>query len=119
MLKNQLPSPTFERLWIRRRRAKIAIAESSEMSPIKASVTHIDLHDSGLSWIEVELDVPGQCERIELDLEKLGPSAYAPPLLNSPAGLRRIWITNDSPPAITLGETIWAKSFTKGEDASD
>jgi hypothetical protein len=90
------------------------------MIPITASVTHIDSHDSGLSWIEVEIDVPGRCERIELDLGKLGPSAYAPPLLNSPEGLRRLWITNDGPPTITVGETIWARSFTKGEDqASD
>ena len=89
------------------------------MIPIRASVTHIDLQDSGLSWIEVEIDVPGQCERIELDLEELGPLAYAPPLLNSPEGLRKIWITNDGPPTITVGETIWASSFTKGESADD
>jgi hypothetical protein len=86
---------------------------------IRASVTHIDLQNSGLSWIEVEIDVPGRCERIELDLEKLGPSAYAPPLLNSPEGLRKIWITNDGPPTITVGETIWARSFIKGEDPSN
>ena len=42
------------------------------MMPIRASVTQIDLQESGRSWIEVEIDVPDQCERIELDLEELG-----------------------------------------------
>ena len=85
------------------------------MIPIRASVTHIDLQDSGRSWIEVEIDVPSQSERIELDLEELGPLAYAPPLLNSPAGLRKIWITHDGPPTINVGETISARSFIKGK----
>ena len=85
------------------------------MIPIRGSVTHIDSHHSGLSWIEVEIDVPGQCERIELDVEKLGPLAYAPPLINSPEGLRKIWITIDGPTTIKLGDTIPARSFIKGE----
>jgi hypothetical protein len=88
------------------------------MMPVRATVTHIDSQDCGLSWIEVEIDVPGRCERIELDLKELGPSAYAPPLLNSPEGLRKIWITNDGPPALNVGERIWARSFTKGEDSA-
>ena len=87
------------------------------MIPIRASVTQINLQESGRSWIEVEIDVPGQCERIELDLEELGPLAYAPPLLNSPQGLRRLWITQDGPPTINVGETISARSFSKGESA--
>ena len=92
-------------------------AETQEMMPIRASVTQIDLQESDRSWIEVEVDVPGQCERIELDLEELGPLAYAPPLLNSPEGLRKLWITQDGPPTIKVGETISARSFTKGEPA--
>jgi hypothetical protein len=87
------------------------------MTPIRASVTQIILHESGRSWIEVEIDVPGQSERIELDLEELGASAYAPPLLNSPEGLRKLWITQDGPPPINVGETISARSFTRGEPA--
>ena len=85
------------------------------MIPIRAFVTQINLQESGRSWIEVEIDVPDQCERIELDLEELGPLAYAPPLLNSPQGLRRLWITRDGPPTIHVGETISARSFRKGE----
>jgi hypothetical protein len=85
------------------------------MLPIRASVTQINLQESGRSWIEVEIDVPAQCERIELDLEELGASAYAPPLLNSPEGLRKLWITQDGPPTINVGETLSARSFTKGE----
>jgi hypothetical protein len=87
------------------------------MLPIRASVTQINLQESGRSWIEVEIDVPAQCERIELDLEELGASTYAPPLLNSPEGLRKLWITQDGPPTIKVGETIPARSFTKGEQA--
>jgi hypothetical protein len=75
------------------------------------------LQESGLLWIEVEIDVPSQSERIELELEELGPLAYAPPLLNSPEGLRKLWITQDGLPTINVGETIWARSFTKGEPA--
>ena len=85
------------------------------MIPIRASVTQINLQEPGRSWIEVEIDVPDQCERIELDLEELGPLTYAPPLLNSPEGLRKLWITQDGPPTINVGETISARSFTKGE----
>jgi hypothetical protein len=87
------------------------------MLPISAFVTQINLQEPGRSWIEVEIDVPGQCERIELDLEELGPLAYAPPLLNSPAGLRKLWITQDGPPTINVGEKISARSFVKGESA--
>jgi len=92
-------------------------ARLKKMIPIRASVTQIDLHESGRSWIEVVIDVPAQCERIELDLEELGPLAYAPPLLNSPEGLRKLWITQDGPPTIKVGETISARSFIKGEPA--
>ena len=92
-------------------------AMTQEMIPIRASVTQINLQESGCSWIEVEIDVPGQCERIELDLEELGPLAYSPPLLNSPQGLRKLWITQDGPPTINVGETILARSFTNGESA--
>jgi len=88
-----------------------------KMIQIRASVTQINLHESGRSWIEVEIDVPGQCERIELDLEELDASAYAPTLLNSPQGLRKLWITQDGPPTINVGETISARFFTKGEAA--
>ena len=87
------------------------------MIPIRASVTQINWQKSGLSWIEVEIDVPGQCERIELNLEELGPLAYAPPLLNSPQGLRKLWITQDGPFTINVGDTISARSFSKGESA--
>jgi hypothetical protein len=87
------------------------------MIPIRASVTQINLQEPGRSWIEVEIDVPTQCERVELDLEELSPSAYAPPLLNSPQGLRKLWITQDGPATIKVGETILASSFTKGEPA--
>jgi hypothetical protein len=86
------------------------------MISIEACVTQINL-EHGRSWIEVEIDVPGQCERIELDLEELGHLAYAPPLLNSPEGLRKLWITQEGPPTINVGETISARSFTKGESA--
>jgi hypothetical protein len=88
-----------------------------KMISIRASVTQIHLQEPDRSWIEVEIDVPGQCERIELDLEELGPLAYAPPLLNSPQGLRKLWITQDGPPTINVGETISARSFSKGESA--
>jgi hypothetical protein len=87
------------------------------MLPIRAFVTQINLQESGRSWIEVEINVPGECERIELELEELGPSAYAPPLLNSPEGLRKLWITQEGPPTIKIGETISARSFAKGEPA--
>ena len=90
---------------------------TQEMNSIRASVTQIILQEPDRSWIEVEIDVPGQCERIELDLEELGPWAYAPPLLNSPEGLRRLWITQDGPPTINVGETISARSFIRGEPA--
>jgi hypothetical protein len=92
-------------------------AITQEMISIRASVTQINLQEAGRSWIEVEIDVPGQCERIELDLEELGLLAYAPPLLNSPEGLRKLWITQDGTPTINVGETISARSFTKGEPA--
>ena len=97
--------------------AKSSLLKVKKMIPIRASVTQINLQESGRSWIEVEIDVPDQCERIELDLEELGPLAYAPPLLNSPEGLRKLWITQDGPPTINVGETISARSFTKGEAA--
>ena len=87
------------------------------MIPIRAFVTQINLQESGRSWIEVEIDVPDQCERIELDLEELGPLAYAPPVLNSPQGLRKLWITQDGPLTIKVGETVLANSFSKGESA--
>jgi hypothetical protein len=90
---------------------------TQEMNSIRASVTQIILQEPDRSWIEVEIDVPGQCERIELDLEELGPWAYAPALLNSPVGLRRLWITQDGPPTIKVGETISARSFIRGEPA--
>jgi hypothetical protein len=85
------------------------------MFSIRASVTQILLAESGRSWIEVEIDVPAQCERIELDLGGLGPLAYAPPLLNSPEGLRKLWITQDGPLTINVGEKISASFFAKGE----
>ena len=94
---------------------KSSLLKVKKMIPIRASVTQINLQESGRSWIEVEIDVPDQCERIELDLEELGPLAYAPPLLNSPQGLRRLWITQDGPPTINVGATISARSFRKGE----
>jgi hypothetical protein len=93
-------------------------ATPEKMIPVTASVTQINLQEAGRSWIEVEIDVPGQCERIELDLEELGASAYAPPLLNSPEGLRKLWITQDGPPTINVGETISARAFAKGEGAA-
>ena len=86
-----------------------------KMISIRASVTQIHLQEPDRSWIEVEIDVPDQCERIELDLEEFGLLAYAPPLLNSPEGLRRLWITQDGPPTINVGETISARSFIRGE----
>jgi hypothetical protein len=95
--------------------AKSSLLKVKKMIPIRASVTQINLQESGRSWIEVEIDVPDQCERIELDLEELGSLAYAPPLLNSPQGLRRLWITQDGPPTINVGATISASSFRKGE----
>ena len=90
-------------------------AMTQEMILLRASVTQINLQEFGRSWIEVEIDVPAQCERIELDLEELGLLAYAPPLLNSPEGLRRLWITQDGTPTISVGETISARSFIRGE----
>jgi hypothetical protein len=93
---------------------KSSLFKVKKMIPIRAFVTQI-LQESGRSWIEVEIDVPDQCERIELDLEELGPLAYAPPLLNSPQGMRRLWITQDGPPTINVGATISARSFRKGE----
>jgi hypothetical protein len=90
---------------------------TEEVNSIRASVTQIVLQEPDRSWIEVEVDVPGQCERIELDLEELGLLAYAPPLLNSPKGLRRLWITQDGTPTIKVGETISARSFIRGEPA--
>jgi hypothetical protein len=90
---------------------------TQEMNSIRASVTQIILQEPNRSWIEVEIDVPAQSERIELELEELGLWAYAPPLLNSPEGLRRLWITLNGPPTINVGETISARSFLTGEPA--
>ena len=88
---------------------------TQEMISIRASVTQISLQEPDRSWIEVEIDVPAQCERIELEVEELGFLAYAPPLLNSPEGLRRLWITQDGPLTINVGETISARFFIRGE----
>jgi hypothetical protein len=85
--------------------------------PIRAVVTEVENDEMKRVWIRVELNVPADCERIEVAVEELGPSVYAPPLLDLEPGPVCVWLTSLERGAPDVGSGITAYSFIRSEQA--
>jgi len=80
-----------------------------------ATVTEIEMLESGGFWLQAAIIVPENIFSAQLILDKFGSDAKSCPLTNLFAGTHNLTVEGSGHPPVGVGDTIRAICFEEGE----
>jgi hypothetical protein len=76
------------------------------MTTLSGTVTEIEFHPDDQFTASVQVEIPPNTIKIELDTEQFGHLAHATPLTNPPAGATVMLVTGPGHPLVKVGSIV-------------